>query len=84
MWKIILLLSFFRLCSLVETCVLEYFKTFVICWNLILKYFSKMILKYIDFLKILVIRMTSYPFCIFGTISIFISLFFVYKIISIL
>jgi len=66
----------------ISRCVLEYFRTFQICWIVILRSLVIMINQYIDFLHYLVKRLTKYPTIIWANLAIFTCLFFVNEIIK--
>ena len=70
--------------SVIEKCVLEYFSTFKFCWITLLFTFEVMIKCYVNLLNNVVNKLTEYPTCIYATINIFISLFFVVVIIHII
>lgn len=80
--SVILLIAFIRLCDIVEKCVIQYFITFRYCWKLILISFTDMIKSYIQLLNNITKILTSYPTCLYATISIFICMFFITIIIK--
>ena len=75
---------FYKLCEIVLRCVQDYFVTFRYCWCLTLQSVITMIDRYIWFLDNMVYMLTTYPMCLYGTISIGISLFFATMIIRIM
>jgi hypothetical protein len=70
------LFYFGNIIDCVHDCVLQYFITFRYCWTVVLYYFSSMINNYIDFLKILVIKILEWPTCLICFIGLLFSLYF--------
>jgi len=63
-----------KICDIVLACVLQYFKTFEVCWTTILECLQILIIKYIDFLTNLVKSFLEYPACLYASITTIISL----------
>lgn len=60
--------------STVGACVHKYLDIFQHCWDMTLSTLFLLINGYYWFLRFLVYRFTSYPFCIYGTICLTMSL----------
>jgi len=71
-----------EICYVVNNLVTWYFITFMFCWKYILLALVTMIDNYFELLQILIYQFTSYPFCIYGTICVFICMSSVYFIIK--
>ena len=52
----------------------QYFITFRFCWQITLVAFVNLIDNYITFLGYVVGRLTSFPFCLYGTLCVFICM----------
>jgi hypothetical protein len=74
-----------KIVETVQFLVYQYFITFRYCWYYILYALIKMIDRYIDFLQYMVGKLTSYPFCIYGSICVLICMVcacYIIKVIS--
>ena len=59
-----------------------YFIAFIVCWNATGEWLVTMIDNYFKLLVYLIDQLTAWPMNLFGTICLAISLFFVYKVLS--